>query len=307
MTRKALGRGLSALIREPESPDAPGDASSSIATISIDLIDPNPFQPRSKFPEAELQELADSIRANGVIQPVLVRHHGDRYQLIAGERRWRAARSAGLDAVPAVVREMDDREALEIALTENLLRDDLSPLEAARAYQALQERFGASQEEIAKRLGLNRSTVANTLRLLRLPAQIQMMIDSKALTAGHARALLMIPSEEEQLRLAGRIVARGLSVREIEKLAAEGARSSPATVKEHDEPAQDPNIKAAVLELERKLGTRVKISGDGQRGKIEISYFSAEDLNRLYELVLGAPAERDPYEAQHHVGSEDIL
>jgi ParB family transcriptional regulator, chromosome partitioning protein len=288
MTRKALGRGLSALIREPEGPEAPAEASAPTATIPVASIDPNPFQPRSFFPESELQELIDSVRAKGVIQPVLVRPLGDRYQLVAGERRWRAARAAGLDAVPAVVREMDDREALELALTENLMRDDLGPLEAARAYLALQERFGASQEEIARRLGLSRTTIANSLRLLRLPAQIQAMLDRKALTAGHARALLMIGDEESQLRLAAKIVTKGLSVREVEKLAGSGPR--PVATSEPTEQPRDPHIKAAVLELERKLGTRVRITGDGQRGKIEISYFSTEDLNRLYDALVGATA-----------------
>src|SRR5579859_5284702 len=187
MTRKALGRGLSALIREPDSPEPAEDGlTPAQATVAIGLIDPNPFQPRTSFAESELQELVDSIRAKGVIQPVLLRHSGERYQLVAGERRWRAARAAGLESVPAVVREMDDREALELALTENLLRDDLGPLEAARAYQTLQAEFGASQDEIASRLGLNRATIANSLRLLRLPRSIQQMIERKAITAGHA-------------------------------------------------------------------------------------------------------------------------
>jgi ParB family transcriptional regulator, chromosome partitioning protein len=286
MTRKALGRGLSALIREPETPESTSDESRSAAAVPIDSIDPNPFQPRTLFPEEELQELIDSVKVKGVIQPILVRRTGDRYQLVVGERRWRAARAAGLGAVPAVVRDMDDREALELALTENLLRDDLGPLEAAKAYQALQERFGASQEEIAQRLGLNRATVSNTLRLLRLPGKVQSMIENRELTAGHARAILMIASEEEQVRLALRIVSRGLSVREAEKLAGQALGPRPVATKEETESAPDPNIKAAILELERKLGTRVKISGDGERGKIEISYFSAEDLNRLYERIV---------------------
>jgi ParB family transcriptional regulator, chromosome partitioning protein len=289
MTRKALGRGLSALIREPESSVANPETPQSTAAIPVGLIDPNPFQPRTLFPESELRELVDSVRAKGVIQPVLVRRSGERYQLVAGERRWRAAQAAQLDAIPAVVRDMDDREALELALTENLLRDDLGPMEAARAYQTLQERFGASLEEIAQRLGLNRATVANTLRLLRLPDSIQTLINQDLITAGHARALLMVASEDEQARLAQRIVDQGLSVREAEKLASSGASAKPLRVKEPPaESPVDPNVKAAVLELERKLGTRVKISGDGQRGKIEVSYFSAEDLDRLYSLMIGS-------------------
>ena len=289
MTRKALGRGLSALIREPEGSVANPGTPQSTSTIPVALIDPNPFQPRTLFHENELLELVASVRAQGVIQPVLVRRSGERYQLVAGERRWRAAQAAQLDAIPAVVRDMDDREALELALTENLLRDDLGPLEAARAYQALQERFGASQEEIAQRLGLNRATVANTLRLLRLPDSIQTLINQGSITAGHARALLMVVSADEQGRLAQRIVDQGLSVREAEKLASSGASLRPVTMKEPPaESPVDPNVKAAVLELERKLGTRVKISGDSQRGKIEINYFSAEDLDRLYSLIMGS-------------------
>ena len=289
MTRKALGRGLSALIREPESSVANPETPQSTAAIPVGLIDPNPFQPRTLFPESELRELVDSVRAKGVIQPVLVRRSGERYQLVAGERRWRAAQAAQLDVIPAVVRDMDDREALELALTENLLRDDLGPMEAARAYQTLQERFGASQEEIAQHLGLNRATVANTLRLLRLPDSIQTLINQDLITAGHARALLMVASEDEQARLAQRIVDQGLSVREAEKLASSGASAKPLRVKEPPaESPVDPNVKAAVLELERKLGTRVKISGDDQRGKIEVSYFSAEDLDRLYSLMIGS-------------------
>jgi len=297
MTRKALGRGLSALIREPETVEVSAEAPPPTSTIPTGSIDPNPLQPRASFPEAELQELADSIRANGVIQPVLVRKIGDRYQLVAGERRWRAAQVVRLEAIPAVVREIGDREALELALTENLLRDDLGPLEAARAYEVLHDRFGATIEEVAQRLGLNRATVSNTLRLLRLPKRIQDMIESKALTAGHARALLAARSEEEQLRLAARVIERGLSVRQIEQIVSDG--DLPAADQAKQKPAQevDPNTKAAILALERRLGTRVKISGDGRRGRIEISYFSAEDLNRLYDLILGAaPAAADRVE-----------
>jgi ParB family chromosome partitioning protein len=293
MTRKALGRGLSALIREPESLEPGTSAAPAASTIPVDAIDPNPLQPRTSFPEEELQELVDSIREQGVIQPVLVRPVADRYQLVAGERRWRAARAAGLDSVPAIVRELDDREALELALTENLLRNDLGPIETARAYQTLQDQFQATNEEIARRLGLNRATIANTLRLLKLPGKIQLLIESKALTSGHARALLMIAGQEDQVRVAARIVSDGLSVREVEKLAGQLNQLKPVTAKDKPIPApvQDPNIKAAVLELERKLGTRVRISGDGRHGRIEISYFSAEDLHRLYDTLVGAPQD----------------
>jgi len=285
MTRKALGRGLSALIREPESPQSPESPAKLAEFISIDLIDPSPFQPRTSFDEAELRELADSLRAKGVIQPVLIRPVGDRYQLVAGERRWRAAKLAALEAIPAIVRPLDDRDALELALTENLLRDDLGPLEAARAYKSLQDRFGVSQEEIASRLGINRVTVTNTLRLLRLPPAIQRMIEQNQLTAGHARALLAIDSEPTQLSLATKAVRRGLSVREIEKLAA--SRSDGKAASKADTGGVDPNVRSATVELERRLGTRVRISGSGRRGTIQISYFSAEDLGRIYSAIMG--------------------
>jgi len=285
MTRKALGRGLSALIRESDAPTAVAAPEADTA-VAVDLIDANPFQPRTAFDEAELNELSESVRAKGIIQPVLLRPVGERYQLVAGERRWRAAKLAGLDAVPAVVRELEDKEVLELALTENILRNDLGPLETARAYKALQERFGESQEEIAGRLGINRVTVTNSLRLLKLPAKIQQMIERRDLTAGHARALLSVQDEAEQLRLAERIASRGLSVREAERIASGNSRQESETPsQEASESRQDANMRAAVLNLERRLGTRVKITGDGERGRIEISYFSSEDLNRIYELL----------------------
>ena len=299
MTRQALGRGLSALIREPESSGPATEAPAPSPLIPIEAIDPSPFQPRTHFGDAELKELAESIRAKGVVQPVLVRRQGERYQLVAGERRWRAAKLAGLDSVPALVREIDDREALELALTENLMRDDLGPLEAARAYYSLQERFGASHEEIADRLGVSRASVTNTLRLLRLPGIIQELIAKGDLTAGHARAILSVPEARDQVILAEQVARRGLSVRETERLAAlrreaaaRGDTKPEAKPGEdgQEAPGQDPNVRAAVVELERKLGTRVRITGDGQRGKIEISYFSAEDLNRLYEAMMGPSA-----------------
>jgi ParB family chromosome partitioning protein len=227
------------------------------------------------------------VRAQGIIQPVLLRRAGSRYQLVAGERRWRAAQIAGLEAIPAIVRDLDDRESVEIALTENLLRDDLGPIETARAYRTLQERFGLSQEEISRRLGLNRVTVTNTLRLLKLPTPIQEMIERDELTAGHARAILGLPDETDQRRLADRIVKRGLSVREAEKLASSTRPSDAVISEDGTEPKQvDPNVRAAVVELERKLGTRVRITGDGSKGRIEVSYFSADDLNRLYEMIM---------------------
>ena len=280
MTRKALGRGLNALLRTVET------TTTGLAEVAVDQIDANPFQPRRTFSADKLNELADSIRASGLVQPVLLRRADGRYQLIAGERRWRAARQAGLATIPAVVREIGDRDALEMALTENLLREDLSPLEAAQGYAALQQKHGLSHEEIAEHLGLDRSTVTNTLRLLRLPPEVQQMIVEGTISAGHARALLGLDSAAAQLRLAQLIVKQGLSVRQAENFVALRG-SKPAKKKETSEaPKLDANLRAAVLEMERTLGTRVKVQGDEKRGKIEISYFSAEDLNRIYEWIV---------------------
>jgi len=282
MSRKALGRGLNALLQTVETTTA------GLEQVRLDLIDPSPFQPRRNFPENSLAELADSIRVSGVVQPILVRRSSaaeGRYQLVVGERRWRAARLAGLETVPAMIRELTDQDALELALTENLLRQDLNPLEVARAYQALLEKFHLSHEQVAERLGINRSSVTNTLRLLRLPMVVQEMISKDEITSGHARALLAMDSEAAQVQLASRIARQGLSVRDVENLVA-SRQAKPAAQKNASKPPTDPNVRAAALELERTLGTRVKIRGDGRRGAIEISYFSAQDLNRIYDLIV---------------------
>src|SRR6516225_1723530 len=220
MTRKALGRGLSALLREVET------ASAGLEQVPVDLIDPNPFQPRSAFPEETLRELAESIRSSGVLQPILVRRVDGKYQLIAGERRLRAARLAGLQAVPAVIRELGDRETLELAVTENVMREDLNPIEVAHAYHSLQEQFQLSHDEIAARIGVDRSTVSNTLRLLRLPQQLQDMVAKGDVSAGHARALLGLETADRQYELARLIAKRRLSVRQVESMVAV-AQSAP--------------------------------------------------------------------------------
>ncbi len=280
MTRKALGRGLNALLRTVET------ATAGLVEVAVDQIDANPLQPRRTFAADKLKELADSIRASGLVQPVLLRRAGERYQLIAGERRWRAARQAELTTIPALVREIGDRDALELALTENLLREDLNPLEAAQGYATLQQNHGLSHEEIAEHLGLDRSTVTNTLRLLRLPPEVQQMIAEGAISAGHARALLGLDTAAAQLQLAQQIVKKGLSVRQVEALVAARESKPPIKQAENEPPKLDPNMRAAVLEMERTLGTRVKVHGDEKRGRIEISYFSAEDLNRIYEWIV---------------------
>ncbi len=282
MTRKALGRGLNALLQTVES------TTTGLEQVRLDRIDPSPFQPRRDFPEDALAELANSIRASGVVQPILLRRSapaGDRFQLVVGERRWRASRLAGLETVPAIIRELSDQDALELALTENLLRQDLNPLEVARAYQALQEKYSLSHEQVAERLGINRSSVTNTLRLLRLPPTVQEMLSKDEITYGHARALLGLDSESAQVQLASRIAKQGLSVRQVENLVASRG-IKPSAQKTTSEAPVDPNVRAAALELERTLGTRVKILGDGRRGKIEISYFSAQDLTRIYDLMV---------------------
>jgi len=283
MTRKALGRGLSALLRETEAAPAAVPASE---TIAIDLIDPNPFQPRQAFPEASLKELTDSIRASGVVQPVLLRKSNERYQLVAGERRWRAARAAGLESIPAVVRELSDREALELALTENLLREDLNPIDSAHGLKTLQDKYGLTHEEIAGRLGIDRSTVTNTLRLLRASPAVQELVQRGALSAGHARAILGLEVYAEQERVARLAVKKGLSVRGTEELVARWSRPRREGKGKKEEGPTDPNLRAAVLELERTLGTRVKIAGDGSSGRIEIRYYSPEDLDRIFAWIV---------------------
>ncbi len=278
MTRKALGRGLSALLREVET------ITTGLEQIPVALVDPNPFQPRRAFPESSLKELAESIASSGLVQPILVRRAASRYQLVVGERRWRAARLAGLEAIPAVVRDLADEQALELALTENLLREDLNPLEVARAFEALQEKFHLSQEEIAERVGLDRSTVTNTLRLLHLPAPVQEMLTKGDISHGHARALLGLETEAAMTQLAKLIASQGLSVRQTENLVA--VKKPKPAMKEPAKP--DANMRSAIQEMERSLGTRVRIAGNEKRGRIEISYFSAEDLNRIYERIVRA-------------------
>jgi len=280
MTRKALGRGLNALLREVEQ------AATGLEQVPVFLIDASPFQPRRSFPEESLKELADSIRANGLVQPVLLRRSDSRYQLIAGERRWRAAQTAGLEKIPAIVRELSDREALELALAENLLREDLNPIDVARAFEVLQQQYRLSHEEIAERLGVNRSTVTNTLRLLRLPVPVQEMLVDGQLTFGHARALLALESGPVQTRLAKMISKQGLSVRQVEGMVALRQVQAAGKKLHAIEPKLDPNTRAAILEMERVLGTRVRIVGTEGKGRIEVSYFSPEDLNRIYDWIV---------------------
>src|ERR671933_634659 len=249
MTRRVLGRGLSALL----SADSVATSEEELLQIDIDLIEPSPAQPRTHFDETRLEELAQSIRSNGIVQPLLVRRRGGRYQLVAGERRWRAAQRAGLQRVPAVVREIPDNKLLELALIENIQRQELNAIEEAHAYKRLIETLGLTQEIIAQRIGRDRSFITNYLRLLRLPADIQRLVEEEKLTTGHARALLGVDDEEIQRKVARNIIEQSLSVRETEraiKRIIAGANPSQATM-----PAQkqdDPNVKAAEIKLRRR-------------------------------------------------------
>lgn len=288
--RKALGKGLSALLgpkpaQLPERPEA-REAPEEVLQVPVDQIDPNPLQSRTVFQAERLQELAQSIQANGVIQPLVTRRRGGRYQLVAGERRWRAAKLAGLAKIPVIVQELSDEQLLEVTLIENIQREDLTPIEVAHAFERLVRDLGLSHEEIARRTGKDRSTITNMLRLLRLPADLQQLLSEHRLSMGHARAILGLPTPELQRQVAEKASAQGLSVRQVERLIQRMTLSrEPKSV---DEVLEDPNVKAAVQELERVLGTRVRIVPKSeQRGRIEIEYYSPEDLNRIYEVIAG--------------------
>jgi ParB family chromosome partitioning protein len=289
--RPALGRGLDALI--PSLPpvalaDEPA-ASGGSRLLPVDAIDPNPEQPRRRFAPEQLESLAESIVRHGVLQPIVVRRNADRYELVVGERRWRAARAAGLETIPAVIADADAADRLELALVENVQRHDLNPIELAYAYQALAER-GLTQEEIGRRVGLDRSSVANHLRLLELARDVQEDVEAGRLSAGHAKALLQVSNPERRRHLRDRVLRDGLSVREAEGLARdwsaaparrEVSRTSPTSV--------DPELEPLLDALRRRFQTRVRVRGDSRRGRIEIEYFGREDLDRIAGLVLGAP------------------
>jgi len=279
--RAALGRGLSALIPGTATPR--DRESIRPVELDLDLLTPNPRQPRSHIDESRLEELAQSIRANGVIQPVVVRKIGDRYEIVAGERRWRAAQRAGLLKVPVAVRDVPDEKLLEVALVENIQRDDLNPIEEAQAYRRLADELQMSQEEIAAAVGKDRTTVANAMRLLRLPDEVKNDLSAGALTVGHARALLALPDEAAQRRVAREIVARSISVRETEALIR--GELSPERPTPADKPRADPNTRAAEDQLKVALGTRVRIVRQRKGGRIEIDFQDENELQRLFETL----------------------
>jgi ParB family transcriptional regulator, chromosome partitioning protein len=279
--RQALGRGLSALIPEAAPPPVRERDAIRPIEVDIDLLAPNPSQPRTHIEDSRLEELAQSIRSHGVIQPILVRRAGDRYEIVAGERRWRAAQRAGLLKVPVVVRDVQDDHLLEVALIENIQREDLNPIEEAHAYRRLVDDLHLSQDTIASAVGKDRTTVANYMRLLRLPAEILGDLAGGALTMGHARALLALPEETGQRRIGRDVVARGLSVRETEALVRRetSPRVPPPPRK------IDPNTRAAEEQLKLALGTRVRIARKGKGGRIEIDFNGEDELQRLFEML----------------------
>lgn len=280
--RVALGKGLQALLPELGQAEP-----KTLLYCGIEEIVPNRSQPRKHFDESKLQELAESIKEKGVLEPLLVRRTDQGYELIVGERRWRAAQKAGLKEVPVVVKEVERREALEISLIENLQREDLNPIEAAEAFKYLSEEFNISQEDLSKRIGKDRTTVANTLRLLKLPPEIRNHLLQNRITSGHARAILSLENKEKQKELCALIIQKGLSVREAEALA---KRWSGKTRKKVPSPIEKGDLENQLDSLQdslRKfLGTKVKVIPKGKKGKIEIEYYSFQELERIVEAIL---------------------
>lgn len=292
MSKKALGKGIGALISagEEASKEGPG-----VREVPLSSLTPNPHQPRHEFSESSLAELADSIRHKGVLQPVLVEPSQDGlYTIIAGERRVRAARLAGLETIPVIERRFTPQEKLEIALIENIQREDLTPIEEAQAYRSLMESAGLNQEEVAERVGKDRSTVSNSLRLLKLPKEMQDALDKAEMSAGHARAVLMAVNPSDQLLLFHRIVEQGISVREAEQMAAELNRGKKGASHKASgkgsrggRPSAEPELRSIQETLIEKLGTKVEIKGSAEKGCIEISYFSPDDLDRVISILRG--------------------
>jgi ParB family chromosome partitioning protein len=280
--RKALGRGLSALLGTPDL------ESDRLRDIDIDRIVPDPNQPRTSFDKTGLEELAASIRTHGVVQPIVIRPLQDGvFQIVAGERRWRATQLAGLETMPALVRDTHEHHALELALVENLQREDLNAIDQARAYQRLLSEFSLTQEKLASRVGKSRASVANTLRLLKLPEEVQKWLQEGVINAGHAKALLSLPDADAILESAREIIKGSYSVRQAEALVSK-PKPEPESSASGEKPAEDPNVRAAIRALERVLGTKVAIRQPGGKGKgkIEIHFHSQGELNRLYNGLI---------------------
>src|SRR5687767_11979735 len=281
MAKQALGRGLSALLGE----NTGNKTESNQLELDIDLIEPNPEQPRTRFTEASLDELAQSIEANGIVQPIVVRRRGSRYQIIAGERRWRAAQRAGLRKIPVTYKEVEDEKLLELALVENIQRQELNPIEEAQAYRKLIDNIGLTQEELSSRVGRERTLIATALRLLKLPEDIQNLIQDGKLSTGHGRALLLSEDKDIQRHVTRIIIEKDLSVRETERQ----VKAATATATQRKSIiTKDANIRSAETRLMRELGTNVKITpkGKGNTGKIEIEYYSLDDLDRLFQMLV---------------------
>ena len=287
MSRKALGRGLDALFSQSSN------AEQDLMDLDIDRLDPSDVQPRSVFKQQKLDELAQSIRHTGIIQPLVVRRQADRFQIIAGERRWRAAQIAGLHRVPCVVKAIADEEVLELSLIENIQREELNPIEEAKAFRNLLEGRQLTQDEVARRVGRDRTSITNALRLLRLPEEIQRLVEENELSMGHARSLLAVDSAEHQVKLAGEITSKALSVRETERLVKRtGTSAAHKKGKNNSRPADSANILAAESKLSKRLGAPVKIRSNAAGGVIEIKFSSNEDLSRLFDVLLQTASRR---------------
>jgi ParB family chromosome partitioning protein len=299
---KALGKGLHALLpgrggaAAAPAPQPVVVADGNVVQTPIAQVKPNPNQPRRDFDEQAMLELAQSVERDGIIQPIIVRRIAPQeYQIIAGERRWRAATLAKLTNVPVIVREADDQKVLELAIVENIQREDLNPIELAIAFERMASELGLSHEEIGQKTGKDRATVTNSIRLLQLPPSVRDLVSTRQLTSGHARALLKLPTEKAQTEIAQRCILEGWSVRQIEEFTKPAKEPGDEIVaKKPEKKAIDPNVKAAIGDLERVLGTRVRIMEKKKgKGTIELEYYSEEDLDRIYSLIVG-PGHSDP-------------
>lgn len=273
--KKVLGKGLEALL-----PEKIEQLSQSVVDVPIDEIIPSKYQPRLKFDKDRLQSLAKSIKKNGILQPLLLRKINDKYQIIAGERRWKAAKMAGLNTIPVIIRDVVDSQVLELALIENLQREDLNPIEEALAYKTMIEEFSLTHEELAQRIGRDRSSITNSIRLLKLPEKIRNMLIEGTLTMGHGRAIAAIDDEKLQLKLAKKITEQGLTVRAVEKLLRQQKKPKPKYI--------DLNVKQIEEELQRALSTKVNIISKNNKGKIVIYFYSIDEFDRIYETITKA-------------------